>query len=121
MTDREKKQMEILEKTMLQSENDALTPRGKEKLNHALSELSKLDAMPKEVEDLLEACKKFVSWFDYVSAYQHECLAKGLKEAEENWGSMNEPSPDVNIMKEAIKNLQAVKPKEEVRGKEIYG
>ncbi len=52
--------------------------------------------------ELLEACKTFVAWFDYISNYQNECLGKSLKEAEKNWGEMNDPSPDVNIMKQAI-------------------
>lgn len=58
--------------------------------------------------ELLEACKDFVSWFDYVSEYQKANLITGqtLQSASENWENMTTPSPDITKMRQAIKNAE---------------
>ena len=50
--------------------------------------LKYLRNLEKSHANLLRACKDWVQWFEYVSAYQNENLGHGLKEAEENWKSM---------------------------------
>ncbi len=61
--------------------------------------------------ELINACKEWIQWFDYLSAYQNENLGKGLKEAEYNWDNMltPDPSPSIERLKQALKNAMEEK------------
>jgi hypothetical protein len=74
-------------------------------LAHAIAEsfVSKKEEVNRE---LLEVCKGFVTWFDYISKYQSECLGKGFKEACENWDNMIIPSPNIDKMRQAISKAE---------------
>ncbi len=66
-------------------------------------------------EELVDVCKEWVQWFEYVSAYHNENLCKGLKEAEENWNNMLTPNPSPSIEKMKLALSKASKLTEEKR------
>ena len=63
------------------------------------------------VVELLSAVKEWIQWFDYLCAYQHENLDKGLEQACENWSNMYtpDPSPRMDRLKSAFEKMKQLR------------